>query len=112
MLVAFCGSLVGRIAQAYVDKRNDRLEGLFLNRVVTRTDLDKMDIDNSGKVERDEFLVYMLLTLQKVDETDITELLQLFRKLDKDSSGTISIDDLHVISNSSIRMHKRRSTIR
>lgn len=112
MLVAFCGSLVGRIAQAYVDKRNDRLEGLFLNRVVTRTDLDKMDIDNSGKVERDEFLVYMLLTLQKVDETDITELLQLFRKLDKDSSGTISIDDLHAISNSSIRMHKRRSTIR
>ncbi|OEU07060.1 Ion_trans_2-domain-containing protein, partial [Fragilariopsis cylindrus CCMP1102] len=94
LLVAFCGSLLGKIATSYVDKRNDILESQFFNRAVTESDLKSMDLDHSGKVSKDEFLIYMLLTLQKVDKTDIEDIMDLFKKLDKDGSGTLAVNDI------------------
>jgi hypothetical protein len=118
LLVAFCGSLLGNIATSYVDKRNDILESQFLNRAVTQSDLQSMDIDRNGVVTKDEFLIYMLLTLQKVDKTDIEDIIDVFNKLDKDGSGTLTVNDIASISNKtaklrgkSIREQQNYSTI-
>ena len=118
LAVAFCGKLVGMIATSYVDRRNDALEAQFFSRAVTQSDLSEMDFNADGHVTRDEFLVYMLLTLQKVDKSDIEEILDLFTKLDKDGSGTLTMDDIAFISNKtsclhmeSLRSLRRRPTL-
>jgi len=108
LLVAFCGSFLGQIATSYVDKRNDRLEAQFFNRaVITESDIEKMDLDDNGYVTKDEFLIFMLLTLQKVESADIDEIVDLFHKLDKDNSGTLCVDDIATISNQTVKLHEQ-----
>ena len=111
LLVAFCGSLLGKIATSYVDKRNDILESQFFNRAVTESDLKSMDLDHSGKVSKDEFLIYMLLTLQKVDKTDIEDIMNLFKKLDKDGSGTLAVNDITLISNQTAKLRGKSMSL-
>ena len=111
LLVAFCGSLLGKIATSYVDKRNDILESQFFNRAVTESDLKSMDLDHSGKVSKDEFLIYMLLTLQKVDKTDIEDIMDLFKKLDKDGSGTLAVNDIALISNQTAKLRGKSMSL-
>jgi len=109
LVVAFGGSFLGMIATSYVDKRNDATEAQFFTRAVTHSDLAQMDIDQSGEVTKDEFLVYMLLTLQKVDKSDIEEILNLFCKLDKDGSGSLTANDIEFISHQTVKL--RRNSI-
>lgn len=98
LVVAFAGTLLGRIATFYVDKRNDDVEAEFFARAMTANDLQKMDVDGNAKVSELEFMVYMLTTMQKVDPSDIQEISELFRKIDKDNNGSITTEDLGFIS--------------
>jgi Ca2+-binding EF-hand superfamily protein len=52
----------------------------------------------------------MLLTLQKVDKTDIEDIIDLFQKLDKDGSGSLTVNDIALISNQTAKL--RRKSIR
>jgi len=97
LAVAFGGSFLGQIATTYVDKRNDALEAQFLSRALTESALEKMDANNDNTVTKDEFLVYMLKTLDKVEQDDIDKILALFEKLDKDKSGSLTVEDIEFI---------------
>lgn len=41
-----------------------------------------------------ELFVYRLKQLEKIDQEDIIGIMEEFEKLDKDESGTLTIDDL------------------
>mmetsp|Transcript_18829 Transcript_18829/g.52614 ORF Transcript_18829/g.52614 Transcript_18829/m.52614 type:complete len:383 (-) Transcript_18829:303-1451(-) len=108
LLVAFAGNFLGSVASFYVEKRNDAVESMFLNRAMRESDLDRMDTNHDHKVSRVEFLVYMLTTMQKVDKSDIEEIFDVFEKLDKDKSGILSTNDLSFISEKTT-MYQQRS---
>lgn len=94
MAVAVLGDLLGRIVTIYMDRKRRRLEKEFLSQSLTLVDLSTMDTDHDGRVDKAEFLSYMLCALQKVSKEDVDGILDLFFKLDVDGSGVLTKRDL------------------
>jgi Ca2+-binding EF-hand superfamily protein len=88
------GELLGRIAAAFIDRKAQKLEDRFLARSMTLSDLEVMDTNKDGEVSEAEFLTYMLVALQKVEQEDIDQIKSLFQKLDKSQTGAINKQDL------------------
>jgi len=89
LAVAVLGEFLGQIAGIYLHRRDDEMERRFLARAMTLSDVGRMDTDHDGKVSAEEFLVYMLISLQKVEKEDIDGIRALFGKFDKDHDGNI-----------------------
>mmetsp|Transcript_6079 Transcript_6079/g.9320 ORF Transcript_6079/g.9320 Transcript_6079/m.9320 type:complete len:388 (+) Transcript_6079:146-1309(+) len=94
LIVAVFCELVGRIASAYLQHKLSLEEEAFLNRQLTRSDLERMDLDKTGKVSYGEFLHFVLLAMQKVDEEDILQLREVFNRLDVTGNGYLTTDDV------------------
>jgi potassium channel subfamily K len=92
--VAVFGEILSRIASVYMARKRSTTEQSFLHRTLTIHDLRILDKDGDGTVTRAEFLEYMLVALQKVDQEDIDELHNAFERLDSDQSGTLTAQDL------------------
>jgi hypothetical protein len=107
LFVAVLGEFLGRIAGTYMDRQNRKAERHFLNRTMTLNDLQMMDTNTDGMVQKDEFLAFMLVALQKVDKSDIDSLLELFDHLDVSKTGTVTKDD---VLNGSWREHIQTSS--
>ena len=94
LAVAVLGECLGRIAGAYMERKRFQVEGAFLERTMTLADLKTMDVNHDGKVSELEFITYMLVAMQKVEDQDLKDLRMLFHRLDKGKSGTIDKQDL------------------
>lgn len=92
--VAVLGHLLGRIASLYMDRKRRLAEKKFLSRSLTLCDLATMDTDSDGRVDKAEFLCYMLTALQKVSKEDVREIEELFHKLDADGTQYLTKEDL------------------
>jgi hypothetical protein len=92
--VAVLGEFLGRVAGAYIERKNDEVEDRFMNRAMTLGDLQKMDTSKNGKVGPGEFLSYMLVAMQKVEKEEIDEIMDMFKKLDRSNTGAINKEDL------------------
>ena len=77
-----------------MSKKQYQVESQFMARSMTLSDLEVIDTSNNGRVSENEFLIYMLAALQKVEKEEIEEIMTLFRKLDKSNTGTIDKGDL------------------
>ena len=51
---------------------------------------DKIDIRNSGSIDRTEFLVFMLVSSGKIRQQDADIIMRTFDALDSDKSGSVS----------------------
>lgn len=98
LTVAVFGEILGRIAGFYLDRKAAKAEQEFLHRQLTLSDLAVMDIDGDGDVTMGEFLSFMLVAMQKVDQESIDELKALFRSLDADNSGALQKEDLMILA--------------
>ena len=103
LAVAVLGEFLGRVANTWIDRRNDEIEARFLKRAMTMADLQRMDTNADDKVSAEEFLRYMLISLQKVEVAEIDAILALFRKLDKSNTGAINKEDLMSNYNLNVR---------
>jgi hypothetical protein len=92
--VAVFGEVLGRIATLYITRRTRYLQYHHLQRTVTLCDLRNMDTNHDGTVDREEFLVFMLVALQKVDQESIDELKAIFEALDTNGNGKLEKEDL------------------
>jgi hypothetical protein len=92
--VAVVGELLARIASIYLDDKTAEAEARFLRKSLTLCDIETMDVDKDGKVDRAEFLSYMLVALQKCSREDIEEINTLFHRLDVSKDGCLARDDL------------------
>lgn len=101
--VAVLGEFLGRVASCYLDQKQRKSEKRFLQQSMTLADLRVMDMDKDGNVDKAEFLAFMLVTLQRVDQEDIDALLQLFHSLDKDKNGAINARDLKIQATQRLR---------
>jgi hypothetical protein len=94
LAVAVLGEFVGRIAAAYMERKQGKVESQFMARSMTLSDLEVIDTDKDKRVSEKEFLCFILVALQKVEKEEIDEIMTLFRKLDRSNTGTIDKEDL------------------
>jgi hypothetical protein len=97
MAVAVFCEVLGRIAGSYLDYKMEMQEEAFLNRQLTKADLDNMDVNKDGEVCWGEFLSFMLVAMQKVDENDVAQLREVFDRLDVTKTGFLDKNDLRII---------------
>lgn len=93
VVATFC-EMIGRVASAYLQYKLHAEEKKFLSRQLTKADLKLMDTDKDGQVSYGEFLHFMLLAMQKVDEEDLLDIKAAFDKLDKTKRGCLTKDDI------------------
>ena len=62
--VAVLGEFLGRVANAYLERKHIAAERKFFEKSMTLADLEIMDTNKDGVVDRAEFLAHMLVTLQ------------------------------------------------
>ena len=96
--VAVFGEVLGRIASIYITRRTRQAEYKHLKRSITQCDLRKMDSNRDGKVDMEEFMSFMLVALQKVDQESIDDIKSIFYSLDADGNGVLEKDDLVALS--------------
>jgi len=89
----FC-EVLGRIAGAYMARQTAIAEKAFLNRQLTLTDIERMDLNKDGKVTWGEFAAFMLVAMQKIEKADIDQIREIFDKLDRDKSNSLDKADL------------------
>ena len=94
LAVVSMGEIVGRVAGHFLRREVGKAEREFLSRRLTLDDLEAMDTDHSGGVDEAEFLTFMLLAMQKVDEDLMAELRRQFRELDETGNGLLQKADL------------------
>jgi hypothetical protein len=77
-----------------MSRKTKSTETAFLKQSLTLSDLERLDPDRNGEVDRADFLSYMLIALQKVEEEDIELLNGLFNRLDSNKDGVLNKDDI------------------
>ena len=92
-LVTLFGMLLARLSDLFVNREVEKINASIFEREVTAEDLAKMDADGDSIVTELEFVVYMLKELDKIDQTLVDKLHDLYSGLDPDSDG-ISSEDL------------------
>ena len=80
-------------------------EDEFLSRQINLDDFIDMDIDGDGKVTKEEFLCFMMISMGKVSKEDLDKLSDVYKRLDEDNSGHLDLEDLLIMAN-----RKRRNT--
>jgi hypothetical protein len=94
LAVAVFSEVLGRIATVYIQRKQRRLEARHLHRTLTLCDLRNMDTNADGAVDREEFILFMLQALQKVDRSTVKKLRDIFDTLDTNGNGILEYDDL------------------
>ncbi|KAI3740882.1 hypothetical protein L2E82_31357 [Cichorium intybus] len=85
------------LVELWTDNRRRMLVHWVLNRKLTIQDLEKADLDNDKVVSAAEYIVYKLREMGKVSNEDIAIVVEGFKNLDVDHSGTLTVDDIKLI---------------
>ncbi|KAM3280877.1 two pore potassium channel a [Capsicum chacoense] len=97
------GQLFYSLAELYTEQRRKSLFRWVLNRELTNLDLQAADLDHDSEVSAAEFIVYKLKELGKITEEDISIVMENFKLLDVDHSGTLTENDIALLHSSSSR---------
>ena len=82
---------VTRLAQSV---ERDRQVAAFAAQGITAEVIEQIDKSGDGRVDRYEFLRFMLVAQGQIEETELQKLDALFDSLDTDGSGTLDADDM------------------
>lgn len=94
-MVAVVGEFLAHVASVYLRRQKQKAEIKFMSHSLTLSDLKSMDLTKDGKVTEHEFVVYMLMALQKIEEEDIQSIQKLFKELDQTGNGYLDQRDLY-----------------
>ena len=87
-----------------------RHESQLLNKKLDEKFLISLDQDGTGEVSEFEYLSAMLVLLEYVEQDDIDRVMNSFRKLDVDGSGSLTVDDLKLNLTSHCGQHSLQTT--
>ncbi|CAM8989003.1 unnamed protein product [Rhodiola kirilowii] len=82
------------VAELSTEKRRKSLVKWVLNRQMTKLDLEAADFDGDGVVDAAEFVLYKLKEMGKIEQEDIELVMEEFKHLDVDQTGTLSASDI------------------
>ncbi|KAI4296037.1 hypothetical protein L6164_036027 [Bauhinia variegata] len=82
------------LAELYTEDRQKSLAKMVLTRKLSLSDLEEADLDHDNSVSAAEFVVYKLKEMGKISQEDIAIVMESFRKLDIDQSGSLTEADL------------------
>lgn len=92
--VGAMGVWLSGVANIIVESRSARYRKSMIMKELTQHDLDIMDRDGDGIVTRAEFLEFMLVAMNKIDQNLVDDLRSHFDQLDADGTGELTRDDL------------------
>ncbi|KAK4371553.1 hypothetical protein RND71_011028 [Anisodus tanguticus] len=95
------GQLFYSLAELYTEQRRKSMFRWVLTRELTNSDLQAADLDHDSEVSAAEFIVYKLKELGKITEEDICVVMESFKTLDVDHSGTLTEKDIALLQQSS-----------
>jgi Ion channel/EF hand len=92
--VGAMGVWLSSVANIIVESRSARYRKDLSMKELTQQDLEIMDRDGDGTVTRAEFLEFMLIAMNKIDQQLVEELRKHFDRLDIDGTGELTKNDL------------------
>ncbi|KAL3934112.1 MAG: hypothetical protein SGBAC_010102 [Bacillariaceae sp.] len=98
MTVAAFGEILSNIGLALIARRQKKLFDGQLETGLTMAHLKIMDNNNDGKVDREEYVLFMLLEMGLVSKDEVEELTEQFDRLDRTRSGYLNQDDILLIA--------------
>lgn len=108
LAVGAMGSWLSAVADAIIEHRQASFRERFQARELTSADLEVMDADEDGKVTLAEYLSFMLVSMQKVDQDLIDNLTTQFNRLDVDGTGCLEKEDLVIVAKRKLLSSKRK----
>lgn len=81
-------------AEIHTESRQRELVNWVLTKRMTNVDLEAADLDDDGVVGAAEFIIYKLKEMGKINQEDISLVMEEFEILDVDQSGTLSASDI------------------
>jgi potassium channel subfamily K len=112
LMVGVMGHWLGVAAKAIIDRRQQEFCRRFETRELTLNDLLVMDDNGDGKVTLAEYLAFMLVAMNKVDQELITDLTAQFNRLDVDGTGCLEREDLIIVAKKKLHCSKRKLQLR
>lgn len=106
--VGSMGHWLAIVAGWFVRARQQAFRRSMEMRGLTLADIEAMDDDGDGDVTMFEFFEFMLIAMGKVEKELWDELKQNFERLDLDSSGTLSKEDLIAAARKRLRDADRK----
>ncbi|XP_057765077.1 two-pore potassium channel 1 [Salvia miltiorrhiza] len=82
------------LAELYTERRRKLLVRWVMSRKLTPSDLEAADLDHDKAVSAAEFVVYKLKEMGKICEEDVAMVMEWFKILDVDHSGTLTKTDI------------------
>lgn len=82
------------ISELNSESRQRALVKWVLTRRMTNVDLEAADLDEDGVVGAAEFIIYKLKEMGKINQDDISLIMEEFEELDVDQTGTLSVCDI------------------
>ncbi|EEF39493.1 Calcium-activated outward-rectifying potassium channel, putative [Ricinus communis] len=82
------------LTELYTETRQRMLVRRVLTRTMTSSDIESADLDHDKVVTPAEFILYTLKEMGKIEPEDILLVMERFKKLDVDHSGTLTEADL------------------
>ncbi|XP_061366215.1 two-pore potassium channel 5-like isoform X1 [Gastrolobium bilobum] len=87
------------LAEARIDRRHRRMAKKVLHRQITVDDLLTADINNNGFISKSEYIIMKLKEMGKIQEKDVLQICDQFRKLDPSNCGKITLS--HILESQS-----------
>ncbi|KAF5474973.1 hypothetical protein F2P56_006826 [Juglans regia] len=82
------------VAELYTGERQRAMLKQVLSRELTFSDLEAADLDGDKVVRAAEFVIYKLKEMGKIDQEDVSIVMESFKRYDADQSGTLTESDL------------------
>ncbi|XP_038877797.1 two-pore potassium channel 1-like [Benincasa hispida] len=82
------------LAELHTERRQESLVNWVLSRSLTYKDLEEADLDHDKVVSAAEFVLYKLKEMGKINQEDVSPILDTFKKLDIDQSGSLTEADI------------------
>lgn len=90
----YVAQLLFTFALLNTERRQRSLVKSVLQRKTTPSDLEAADFDGDGIVVAAEFVIFKLKEMGKINQDDITPIMDQFETLDFDKTGTLSAADI------------------
>ncbi|KAK7397024.1 hypothetical protein VNO78_18189 [Psophocarpus tetragonolobus] len=82
------------LAEARIDRRHRRMAKKVLHRDITVEDLLAAAINNTGFISKSEYVIFKLKEMGKIQDKDVLQICDQFRKLDPSNCGKITLPHL------------------